>query len=153
MPNMEQIVRPFQTTSTIVNKRLNVTRPTKLAPQKAIILWGAEGQAPEVRGLTIDVRNSDNRYREQSRTTDTIRIENPDDSSQFIITQQMNNVKFTKPAASAPSNNSGASGGAPDSVAFSAGATPPLIPSPTVTTGSTVASRDEVHSFTLTQQI
>lgn len=148
---LEQIVRPFQTTNTIVNRRSLVTKPTKVTPQKAVIVWGAEGQAPETRGLTINVKNSDNKYKEQSRKTTDIRIENPDDSSQFIVAQQINNVTFTKPAASAPSNASGASGGAPDSTAYNSAVTPALLPNPTVTTGVATAAKDEVHSFTLVQ--
>ncbi len=155
MPNFEQLVRPFQITTTITNRRSPVTKAIKVAPQKAVLLWGSEGQAPEVRELTVNVKNSDNKYTEKSRKTTDVRIENPDDSQQFIVAQQINNVTFTKPAATAPSNNnSGASGGAPDSVAYGSGSTPPLLPNPTVTTGvaSQTTSNEEVHSFSLTQQ-
>lgn len=150
MPNMEQIVRPFQTTATIVNKRSNVTKPTKVTRQKAVIVWGAEGQAGEARGLTLNVTNTDNKYKEQSRKTTDIRIQNPDDSSQFLIAQQINNVTFTKPLATSPSNNAG-SGPEPTSSVASTASTPEQLPNPTVTTGTAQVAKDEVHSYTLVQ--
>lgn len=150
MPNMEQIVRPFQTTTTIVNRRSNVTKPTKVAPQKAIITWGAEGQAPVSQGITINVKNTDNKYQETSRKTTDVRVENPDDSNQFVIEQRVDKVTFTKPAATSPSNTVG-NGPEPSSSVAYAGSTPEPLANPTVTTGVTQTAKDEVHSFTLVQ--
>lgn len=101
MPSLEQIVRPFQSPGVINDKKTRVTRVKVVNTQRAIIRWGSAGDGPETMqvGLKIIVKGTDVKkaFTEVSRKTTPVRIENPDDSSQFVTAQRIDEVKFTRP--------------------------------------------------------
>lgn len=155
---LEFIVRPFQNSPIISNRRAVVTTVKKSA-QKVQIVFGAVGQDPTVTSLTLIIKPDKNEYKEKERKTTDVRATNPDDKSQFIIQQRIDSISFTKKAPNDPSqgsNNSGTSGGVTDpSTALKS--PPPVDPNttnPTVNSGPAVAQLDkpdEVHHFTLDQ--
>ena len=136
----EQIVRPFQTTTTIVDRQITVTKPNKVALQKAILVWGAVGQAPTMSGLSFTVKDPDNKFKETSRKTTDHRIQNPNDPNQYVVAQSIDSIAFQKLPAST-----------------SAASTPAYAPSPPLTpttnnpltTTATASTQNSSDSYTL----
>lgn len=75
------------------------------------LCWGKVGNLPEgtlVTGDSFEVLDCDERHNEKSRKTDDIRIENPDDSEQWVEVRRANEIVFkkTEKKVKAPKNNS-----------------------------------------------
>ncbi len=139
---MEHIVRPFQTTTTIVDRQFAVTKPTKVSNQKAILVWGGPGQAPTIGGgLNFIVKDPDNKFTEKSRRTTDHRVQNPDDSSQFIVAQEINSIVFEKLASSASQLNK----------AFAESPTMGPSANPLSTPSVPAPSKNEISSYNLSQ--
>lgn len=101
MSNLEQLVRPFQSRGIINDKKTRVTRVKSVGTEKAIIRWGSAGDSPETRqvGAKVDIKGSDVKkaYTQLDKKTTNIRVENPDDSNQFVITQRIDEIRFQRP--------------------------------------------------------
>jgi hypothetical protein len=158
---LEQIVRPFQTPTTIADKAFPTSRPVSVKVEKVLVSWGAAGQAPDQGGLNVEVKKGTFNYAEKSRSTTDVRIENPDDPNQFIIAKRINSIEFTKPsvenqgiaggAQGVDPNQSGSSGGAPTTTAYKQlNAVPPTETSnPLYSSGVSLPPPDEKHNFKL----
>src|SRR5712691_5167083 len=114
MPSLEAIVRPFQTPTTIADKAKPITTVAKSTPQKALLVWGSVGQSPDLESLNFNVTNSDRIYKEKSRKTTQVRIENPDDPNQYIITQRINSIQFGTPVLTTAASSTTAFKSSPD---------------------------------------
>lgn len=101
MPNLEQIVRPFQSPGVINDKKTRVTRVKNVGKEKAIIRWGSAGDAPETRqvGLKVTVKGQDVKkaFKQTGKKTTDVRVENPDDSSQFVVVKRIDEITFQRP--------------------------------------------------------
>lgn len=102
MQNLEQIIRPFQSPNTLPTRRL-VSNSTKIPEQSAAVAWGSAGTlpAPEKRedntsGLNFEVVKCDDHYSETNRAYNVVRIENPDDASQYVMVERINKISFNK---------------------------------------------------------
>lgn len=99
---LEQIVRgPWQPLGTINDKKIVVTRVTKVTTDRAIIAWGSPGSAPETKqtGIRVIVKGVDVKkgFTEKDRKTTDIRVENPDDASQNVNVRRINEIRFSRP--------------------------------------------------------
>lgn len=103
---IEQIVRPFQS-PTPLNTRRVIPSSTKEAPQTATIIWGKPGTMPvavesaadqpvPMPGVNVKTKKVTDRNVEKSRETETIRIENPNDPSQYVIVERVKKITFDK---------------------------------------------------------
>lgn len=101
MPSLEQVVRPFQSPGVINDKKVRVTRVLKVATERAIITWGAAGDAPETKqvGIKVTVKGADVQkpYKEKSRKTTDVDVTNPDDTSQKVTVRRIDEIQFTRP--------------------------------------------------------
>lgn len=105
---LEQIVRPFQTPTAIPSNISPITKPVVVAPQKAVLSWGATGQAPTTVTETFLVNSGDgHKFKESKRYVSNVRVENPDDPNQYIVTQRIDSIEFQaiQPGASTSSSN------------------------------------------------
>jgi hypothetical protein len=101
MRRFEQIVRPFQLP--------NVTYPTRIFdPTKPALVEDVVktfGEAGKAKNYQCSFNENittykDEKVKEKSRTTSKKRIENPDDSSQFVDVELINKLTTTKGAGS-----------------------------------------------------
>lgn len=98
MTSIEQIVRPFQRTD-VFNARVApvTTQPIKPEPEPPVqieIVGSHNGQfveepPPFVNNFTVDWEEDKSR-----RVTSTERVENPDDPSQFVDVERVDQVVF-----------------------------------------------------------
>lgn len=75
------------------------------------LCWGKVGKLAEgelVVGDSFEIVDCDEKHKEKSRKTDNIRIENPDDSEQWIEVERANEMLFkkTEKKSKAPTNSS-----------------------------------------------
>lgn len=140
---LEQIVRPFQTPTTIADKATPITTPVKAAPQKATLSWGSVGQAPTLFSINYQIEGTGKRFKEKSRRTTDVRIQNPDDPNQYIIAQRINSIEFTsmQAATSASDSSSG-------NTAYNSKAALTTINSPTVSDNKPNASAAQLVTDT-----
>jgi hypothetical protein len=99
---MEEIVRPFQRDSVIRTKKVSVA----LAPvtvSDAHFCWGVAGVIPEAveqeedfDGLNFRLEECDDDFLENdgSRNNEDFRVENPDDSAQYVMVRRIRQIKF-----------------------------------------------------------
>lgn len=100
--NFEQIVRPFQRLPTQTTQRIIASR-TKIDVPDAIAQWGQAGTLPgaiEITptedGFAFKVVDCDEQFQEDSRKTEDIRIENPDDPNQYVVDQRIKSIVYNK---------------------------------------------------------
>lgn len=131
--NFEQIVRPFQRLPTQTTQRIIASR-TKIDVPDAIAQWGQAGTLPgaiEITptedGFAFKVVDCDERFQENSRETEDIRIENPDDPNQYVVDQRIKKITFNKqePAQTTFSYNKTSTAYAPSPAASGSPATFP----------------------------
>jgi hypothetical protein len=102
----EELVRPFQRPVVIsLGNRIPVTI-VKVTGGVSEIRWGDVGALPQPQSAGVNFGLCNETMTETSRETDTIRIENPDDSSQFIMVKRAKSMKFDKTNQKAPVLNS-----------------------------------------------
>lgn len=107
MQSLEQIIRPFQSRDILSNRRI-VSKSTKIPTQEVIVEWGTAGEMPaateiekdEEGGINFQVVDCDDKYDEKDRKFNTIRIENPDDPSQYVMVERINQITFNKKSES-----------------------------------------------------
>jgi len=99
---MEQIVRPFQLFDPKATVRVNVIQD-QVNVQPAHICWGTVGnlptavqQADNFNGINIRTVECDDQSVENTRQTENVRVENPNDSSQYVIVQRIRQIKLNK---------------------------------------------------------
>jgi len=101
---IENIVRPFQTPLVMGTKRV-VVQVVSAPGADAGISWGtagtvpAAGQVPKDEtpagyGFTLEL--CDDTMDENNRETEDVRVENPDDPSQYIIYKRAKSINFKK---------------------------------------------------------
>lgn len=125
MALLEQIVRPFQAPDSLI-KRLNSTLVVQAPSGIPTLAWGAAGTAPTPFAVSFTVTGPINQFYEIDRQVTPVRIQNPDDSTQYVIAQRVDSVTFKKKSGSLSSptqesgdNVSGTSGGAPTNTGYS----------------------------------
>jgi hypothetical protein len=97
MRRFEQIVRPFQLpTVTYPTRIFDPTKPVVV--EDVVVTYGLEGQAKEYQcSFSENVTTyKDEKVKEKSRETSKKRIENPDDSSQFVDVELIKKLTTTK---------------------------------------------------------
>lgn len=111
---LEQVVRPFQTPGAIVSRQVSSKR-IKKQREIARLLWGDTGSLPQPHKVPDDTSGGYNfklkddcadTYSEGKRNTSKIRVENPDDSSQYVMVERIDSMSFQKK----PTNKSTATG-------------------------------------------
>jgi hypothetical protein len=100
MQGLEQLVRPFRDPGAIVNQRI-IADNTAAPVTRARAEWGTAGGMPTatevdtgVQPLQFKVEQCDAKYNETSRNTTKHRVENPDDSSQYVIVESISKITF-----------------------------------------------------------
>jgi hypothetical protein len=95
----ESLVRPFQSPALAPRTRI-IASSKKQPPQIATLSWGAAGTMPVAvagilqGGVSIKI-DSSALHSELYRITDPVRIENPDDSTQFVMVDRIKKIGFT----------------------------------------------------------
>jgi len=99
---LEQIVRPFQQSGAIASRGVVSTR-ARLQREKARLVWGSAGNMPtadkeedgtDPSGYNFKLEACDDTYKEKSRDTEKIRVENPDDNSQYVMVDRIKLISF-----------------------------------------------------------
>lgn len=100
---IEQIVRPFTAAPVIATRRI-VGAQIQIPSETAIVSWGEAGDLPEAQaddapedpqtGFTI--LECKDKLNEKSRKVTPTRVENPDDSSQYVMVDNINTITFDK---------------------------------------------------------
>jgi hypothetical protein len=92
---LEYLVRPYQSPR---SQGSVVIPSTPSAPtEKAVLTWGASATLPiQAKGFSINTACCKEKSDEQSRETDIIRIENPDDSSQYMVVARAKKLLLNK---------------------------------------------------------
>jgi hypothetical protein len=91
----EYLVRPYQSPR---SQGSVVIPSTPSAPtEKAVLTWGASATVPiQAKGINFNTACCKEESDEQSRETENVRIENPDDSSQYIMVARSKSLKLNK---------------------------------------------------------
>jgi hypothetical protein len=103
---LEGIVRPFQSPGVTATARI-VIATEKTPPEPAVLQWGAAGSLAQpvlVQIATIKFPN-ENKYVEKSRTTETVRVKNKDDPTQFVDVARIKNISFQPTTAMSPAGS------------------------------------------------
>jgi hypothetical protein len=103
MQSLEQIVRPFQSPAVLAKRRV-VSTSIKIDVDEVIVEWGRSGDLPapikreviDDEGFAFTVVKCDDNYQEKNRAFNVVRIENPDDPSQYVMVERINQIKFNK---------------------------------------------------------
>lgn len=92
--NLAKIIRPFESEEAFqVAQGLGQI----VTPQTAILEWGGAGSTDfETDTAIISFVTSNSNYKEQFRVTEPHRVENPNDSSQFVIVDRIKQIAFKK---------------------------------------------------------
>lgn len=101
---IEGIVRPFQ--SPQVTQSGPIPIPSVGPTQPASLKWGAVGKLPHpVTTYSWKISSKDSEtVTELSRSTDTVRVYNPQDSSQYADVQRTNKLVMSKTSSNDPFN-------------------------------------------------
>jgi len=151
---LEQIVRPFQTPTTVPDQSAIVTQVIREPTQRAILTWGAVGQQPKPysTGVSFTVKDPF-KFEEYERFTTDVRVQNPDDPNQYVVEQRIDKISFkkTNPSLQVPqTDNSGVSGGtSTTTTAASGGSYGGGTVSDTTTETTTQPTNDEHDQFIL----
>jgi hypothetical protein len=91
----EYLVRPYQSPR---SQGSVVIPSTPSAPtEKAVLTWGASATLPvQAKGISFNTACCKEKSDEQSRETDIIRIENPNDSSQYMVVERAKKLLLNK---------------------------------------------------------
>lgn len=98
----EQLVRPYQSPGAVVSRGV-VSKHTKKARGRSRIVWGDVGTLPvaerediptDPSGYSFKLETCDDTYKEHKRETDSVRVENPNDSSQYVIVDRVKLISF-----------------------------------------------------------
>ena len=94
--SFERIVRPFQTRDVTPSQR--IFDPSEVAQENVTLKCGEVGSTTTFSGNYSGSVSSycPSRQREMSRTVETKRIENPDDSTQYVNVEMAKSIKFNE---------------------------------------------------------
>lgn len=95
MPRLEEIVRPFQSPFVSPGRAVPVPSSNQNG-QTAILRWGDAGKLPTPQSDGYNLKLCQEKLNETSRTTSTKRIENPNDSSQYVILKRTESMSLNK---------------------------------------------------------
>lgn len=112
MSRLEGIIRPFQQPDRLTRRRIVATN-TKLDVNPVSLTWGEAGNLPVPQTTVNFTVKKEKDHIEISRETELVRIENPDDPSQYVMVERPKNITFReKGAPTYPTypNTAGASG-------------------------------------------
>lgn len=96
---LEELIRPFETRRIMPTTRI-VSSSLKQDTQTATLTWGAAGTLPvAVADLPVGqggvkVYQGDTLNQELSRVTEPVRIENPDDPTQYVMVDRVRSIRF-----------------------------------------------------------
>lgn len=114
--DLETLVRPFAAPNPLGTRRITPVR-TAVPTETAGGTWGVAGNLPQAVEVppgedptffNFEVKRS-KEHNDVSHETEKVRIENPDDPSQYVIAERIKSIKFRekKPETIAAYNNSG----------------------------------------------
>lgn len=92
----EELVRPAAAPGSLAT-RLLPSNNVQVQVTRARLIWGTAGTLP---GPTVEsgggfkVEECDTGFTETKRTTSNLRVENPDDPTQYVIIQRIESVAF-----------------------------------------------------------
>lgn len=99
MADLEALVRPFQAPAPTATRRIVSVR-TKVPTETAGVAWGAAGALP----TAVEVPPGADPFlfnfnvkkwnQETSRETETVRVENPSDPSQYVMVERIKKITF-----------------------------------------------------------
>ncbi len=93
---LESVVRPFGSRNLYSDKRIATTHPDPKGGT-AHLCWGSVGTkpTPEAVGTSVELNDCNESNSElKGRESETIRIENPDDTSQYIMVKRPKVISF-----------------------------------------------------------
>lgn len=99
---IETLVRPFQTPLVLGTQSVDVLS-TKLANQTAILIWGVAGTIPpatedgDYAGFKLP--HCDTRLNETKRVVEEVRVQNPDDPTQFVMVERIKSITMSESPA------------------------------------------------------
>ena len=91
---LEYVVRPFSSPGAL-GSTLIPSNPG-LTVERAILKWGAQATMPAAKSSGVNVVCCNEGLNEQSRQTETVKISNPNDSSQFIMVKRAKSLSLKK---------------------------------------------------------
>lgn len=91
---LEFVVRPFASP----NAQANILIPSAPsgATQPAILRWGATATMPAAQPAGVNIVCCKEQVQEQSRESDTVKITNPSDASQFVMVKRAKSLSLKK---------------------------------------------------------
>jgi hypothetical protein len=151
--SIESIVRPFSTPLVIATQRIEVLT-TQVPPEVAIITWGAGGtvaqpSADQVTkrpdgGINFQVNDGsgNKKLTEFVRKSTPVRVQNPDDPSQYIMVNVPTQVGFQVTPPTPPADKKGFGTHTEENVAYSTNASG-YINDPDFTSNNPTTAADE----------
>lgn len=98
MSGLEGIVRPFQQPDRLTRKRIVATN-TKLDINPVSLTWGEAGNLPEPQvGVNFTLKK-EKQHVAIEVISKPVRIENPDDPTQYVMVSRPTSIKFKEKAA------------------------------------------------------
>jgi hypothetical protein len=88
----ETVVRPFQAGDVFTSRVLAPAQPAVIV-EDVLIEWG-QGNELQMTAIGVKDLNSGKDLREVDRKTTTVRVENPDDESQYVMIERIDALKF-----------------------------------------------------------
>jgi hypothetical protein len=97
---LEQIIRPFQLLDPTATIRVEVVLG-QVPIQPAHLCWGAAGKLPKAvqqadnfNGVNFRVVECDHHLKEKKRQTEQLRIEQPGNPNNYVITERIRHIQF-----------------------------------------------------------
>lgn len=98
MSGLEGIIRPFQQPDRLTRRRIVATN-TKLTVQPVSLTWGEAGTLPEPQvGVNFSLKKEKQHVAIEVNYK-PVRVENPDDSSQYVMVNRPTSIRFKEKAA------------------------------------------------------
>lgn len=95
---LETVVRPYEAPQPISTDTI-VTQRALVPSSRARLRWGAVGALPPATTHDVHILDCDDKYQERqspARTTNLVKVVNPDDSSQYVIVESLASIFFSK---------------------------------------------------------
>lgn len=99
MSAIEKIVRPFQSADVFTGRTLPPgSVPARDAPEEATLIWECPSSGQYVSGPPPGVMNFKVEWEEDKsrRVTEKVRVENPDDSDQYVTVERIKKMVLVK---------------------------------------------------------
>lgn len=92
--SLEKIVRPFQTPEVFDARTLTPQQLQDENPDDAVATWGAPSSGDYTQFQISGLVGGTTTYTEKSRVTENVRVENPDDPSQFVEVERIKELRM-----------------------------------------------------------